>query len=91
MFTFSVVRLQNHLNSFSLHKSVSEPAMVVSGSQLAQDSSPDTPQPGYDLNKGWFGIFGCLRPVLSIIGKGSVNEIRNTHQGNITQITLIFN
>lgn len=37
-----------------------------------QDSSPDTPQPNaYDLKQGWMnGIFGCLRPVLSIIGKG---------------------
>ncbi|RZC37328.1 mitogen-activated protein kinase kinase kinase 13, partial [Asbolus verrucosus] len=49
--------------------------------QNVQDSSPDTPQPAYDLNKGWItGIFGCLRPVLSIIGKGAVNEIKNIHQ-----------
>lgn len=83
---FSVVRLQNELNNFSLHKSASEPAIVAPTiPQPAQDSSPDTPQPApYDLNKGWItGIFGCLRPVLSIIGKGAVNEIKNSHQGTV--------
>ncbi|XP_063910272.1 mitogen-activated protein kinase kinase kinase 13-like isoform X2 [Zophobas morio] len=80
--TNSVVRLQNELNNFSLQKSVSEPTMVAATMPPAvQDSSPDTPQPAYDLNKGWItGIFGCLRPVLSIIGKGAVNEIKNSHQ-----------
>ncbi|XP_015833522.1 mitogen-activated protein kinase kinase kinase 13 isoform X2 [Tribolium castaneum] len=78
-----VVRLQNELNNFSLHKSASEPTMVATTiPQPQQDSSPDTPQPApYDLNKGWMtGIFGCLRPVLSIIGKGAVSEIKNSHQ-----------
>jgi mitogen-activated protein kinase kinase kinase 13 len=77
-----VVRLQNELNNFSLHKSASEPTMVAGTiPQVVQDSSPDTPQPAYDLNKGWItGILGCLRPVLSIIGKGAVNEIKNIHQ-----------
>ncbi|CAH1155734.1 unnamed protein product [Phaedon cochleariae] len=42
-----------------------------------QDSSPETPQPAYDPKQGWInGIFGCLRPVLSIIGKG-VSENKN--------------
>jgi hypothetical protein len=81
-----VVRLQNELNNFSLHKSASEPTMVAGTiPQVVQDSSPDTPQPAYDLNKGWItGILGCLRPVLSIIGKGAVNEIKNIHQGELT-------
>ncbi|XP_044268988.1 mitogen-activated protein kinase kinase kinase 13-A isoform X2 [Tribolium madens] len=76
-----VVRLQNELNNFSLHKSASEPTMVAP-TQPQQDSSPDTPQPApYDLNKGWMtGIFGCLRPVLSVIGRGAVSEIKNSHQ-----------
>lgn len=49
-------------------------------SATCQDSSPDTPQPAYPevAKPGWMnGIFGCLRPVLSIIGKGVV-ENRNS-------------
>ncbi|XP_044732924.1 mitogen-activated protein kinase kinase kinase 13 isoform X2 [Chrysoperla carnea] len=50
-----------------------------------EDSSPDTPQPAgvgvctvNDPKQGWMdGIFGCLRPVLSIIGKAAVNDIKN--------------
>ncbi|XP_060535359.1 mitogen-activated protein kinase kinase kinase 13 isoform X2 [Cylas formicarius] len=50
---------------------------VVNIPPVIQDSSPDTPQPAYDPKQGWVnGIFGCLRPVLSIIGKG-VAENKN--------------
>lgn len=49
---------------------------IVNIPPVIQDSSPDTPQPNaYDLKQGWMnGIFGCLRPVLSIIGKGVVEN-----------------
>ncbi|CAH1123108.1 unnamed protein product [Ceutorhynchus assimilis] len=48
---------------------------VVNVPGAIQDSSPDTPQPNvYDLKQGWInGIFGCLRPVLGIIGKTVVD------------------
>lgn len=55
----------NHLQRFTETSIGNLPSII-------QDSSPDTPQPNaYDLKQGWMnGIFGCLRPVLSIIGKG---------------------
>ncbi|XP_076271858.1 mitogen-activated protein kinase kinase kinase 13 wallenda isoform X3 [Rhynchophorus ferrugineus] len=50
-------------------------ATIVNITPAIQDS-PDTPQPeAYDLKPGWMnGIFGCLRPVLNIIGKGVVEN-----------------
>ncbi|XP_030753356.1 mitogen-activated protein kinase kinase kinase 13 isoform X2 [Sitophilus oryzae] len=52
-------------------------AAIVNMPPSIQDS-PDTPQPeAYGLKPGWMtGIFGCLRPVLNIIGKG-VAENKN--------------
>lgn len=50
---------------------------VVNIPAACQDSSPDSPQPAYPgtAKQGWMnGIFGCLRPVLSIIGKGVVEN-----------------
>lgn len=58
---------------------------VVNLSAACQDSSPDTPQPAFPeaAKQGWMnGIFGCLRPVLSIIGKGVV-ENRNPQGKNL--------
>ncbi|VEN45229.1 unnamed protein product [Callosobruchus maculatus] len=50
------------------------------GATSVDDSSPEAPHPPpYDPSaagkQGWMtGIFGCLRPVLSIIGKGVVDS-----------------
>ncbi|CAH1105459.1 unnamed protein product [Psylliodes chrysocephalus] len=61
-------------DEFSLPKITNDYAVNIPGA--CQDSSPDSPQPAnYDLKQGWInGIFGCLRPVLSIIGKGVVEN-----------------
>ncbi|XP_066249936.1 mitogen-activated protein kinase kinase kinase 13 isoform X1 [Euwallacea similis] len=68
-------RLEDELSS--LH--ILADANVVNMPPVVQDSSPDTPQPHvYDLKQGWMtGIFGCLRPMLNIIGKG-VQDSKNT-------------
>lgn len=52
------------------------------------DSSPDTTQqPMNSKQNGWIhGIFGCLRPVLSIIGKATNNEIKGNQQGIYSQL-----
>ncbi|CAG9855934.1 unnamed protein product [Phyllotreta striolata] len=57
-------------DGFSVPKLTDEYAINLPAT--CQDSSPDTPQAEYyDLKQGWInGIFGCLRPVLSMIGKG---------------------
>lgn len=45
------------------------------------DSSPEATQPVDSKQHGWIhGIFGCLRPVLSIIGKATNNEIKGNQQ-----------
>ncbi|XP_050514638.1 mitogen-activated protein kinase kinase kinase 13-A isoform X3 [Diabrotica virgifera virgifera] len=63
-------------DDFSLPKIANDYAVNIPAA--CQDSSPDTPQPAYDLKQGWMnGIFGCLRPVLSIIGKGVVENKNN--------------
>ncbi|XP_056648259.1 mitogen-activated protein kinase kinase kinase 13 isoform X1 [Diorhabda sublineata] len=63
-------------DEFSLPKITNDYAVNIPA--VCQDSSPDTPQPAYDLKQGWMnGIFGCLRPVLSIIGKGVVENKNN--------------
>lgn len=50
--------------------------------------TPDTPPPPYDIKQGWMtGIFGCLRPVLSIIGKGG-HEIRNEQGEGVDNFML---
>ncbi|KAG5867706.1 hypothetical protein JTB14_019123 [Gonioctena quinquepunctata] len=60
-------------DDFSLPQIANEYAVNIPAA--CQDSSPDTPQPGHDIKQGWInGIFGCLRPVLSIIGKGVVEN-----------------
>ncbi|KAJ8954615.1 hypothetical protein NQ318_003149 [Aromia moschata] len=86
-----MVRIQDE---YALHKLANENA-VVNIPAACQDSSPDTPQPAYDIKQGWMnGIFGCLRPVLSIIGKGVV-ENRNTQDDweipfeQITDLTFL--
>ncbi|XP_045462128.1 mitogen-activated protein kinase kinase kinase 13-B isoform X2 [Harmonia axyridis] len=81
-FTSSMLRIQSELEQFTIHKSSSEPAVAIDipakGLQnVSPFGTPDTPPPPYDIKQGWMtGIFGCLRPVLSIIGKGG-HEIRN--------------
>ncbi|KAK9886828.1 hypothetical protein WA026_018480 [Henosepilachna vigintioctopunctata] len=80
--TSSMLRIQSQLEQFTIHKSSSEPAVAIDiptkGLQnVSPFGTPDTPPPPYDIKQGWMtGIFGCLRPVLSIIGKGG-HEIRN--------------
>ncbi|KAL3284694.1 hypothetical protein HHI36_018843 [Cryptolaemus montrouzieri] len=77
-----MLRIQSQLEQFTIHKSSSEPAVAIDiptkGMQKSSPfGTPDTPPPPYDIKQGWMtGIFGCLRPVLSIIGKGG-HEIRN--------------
>lgn len=53
--------------------------VAVNNTSIGPDTSPGSPQPtAYDLNKGWItGIFGCLRPVLSIIGKTAINDVNS--------------
>ncbi|XP_018568344.1 mitogen-activated protein kinase kinase kinase 13 isoform X2 [Anoplophora glabripennis] len=89
-FANSLVRIQDEI---ALHKITNETAVNIP--VACQDSSPDTPQPAYDIKQGWMnGIFGCLRPVLSIIGKGVV-ENRNTQDDweipfdQITDLTFL--
>ncbi|XP_049818926.1 mitogen-activated protein kinase kinase kinase 13 isoform X3 [Aethina tumida] len=76
-------------------RNLANDSAVVNIPPVGQDSSPDTPQPAYDLKQGWMnGIFGCLRPVLSIIGKGVV-ENKNVPDDweipfeKITQLTFL--
>nr|CAI5863831.1 unnamed protein product [Callosobruchus analis] len=58
------------------------------GATSVDDSSPEAPHPQpYDPSaagkQGWMtGIFGCLRPVLSIIGKGVVDSRSSQGQYN---------
>lgn len=76
--------IQDELGQLSLQKppgDLGKVAVNIPGA-MCNDSSPETPQPAFALKQGWMdGIFGCLRPVLSIIGKTGVNEIKGNHQG----------
>lgn len=71
------------------HKELEMLAKSLPEANNSGDSSPEMTQAPYALKQGWMdGIFGCLRPMLSIIGKGSVNEI-NGNQGK--QFTVFIN
>lgn len=81
MFVFySVLCIQEQIGQLSIHPPVGEcPKVSVTMPEplCNNDSSPDTPQPAFALKQGWMdGIFGCLRPVLSIIGKANAHEIK---------------
>lgn len=69
-------------NDFIALKIDNEPNFVKSTD--CQDSSPDIDisHPPYLLKQTWMnGLFACLRPVLSMIGKGVAEN--NTNQGTI--------
>lgn len=75
--------IQDELGQLSLQKAPGDSGKMavvnIPGAMCNNnDSSPETPQPAFPHKGGWWegGIFGCLRPVLSIIGKGGVNEIK---------------
>lgn len=80
--------IQDELRQLSLQKSTGDPTKVtvtIPGAMCNNDSSPETPPPEYAHKpQGWFwarGIFGCLNPIFSIVGKAGVNEIKG-NQGN---------
>lgn len=77
--------IENNLSQLNIHERPVDAAMVevkIPGAHC-NDSSPDTPQPRFNVKPGWMdGIFGCLRPFLSVIGKAGVNEIKG-NQGII--------
>lgn len=82
--------IQDELGQLSLQKPSADPVKVainIPGAMCNNDSSPETPQPAYAHKQGWMwvgGIFGCLRPVLSIIGKAGVNEIKGNQGKSAT-------
>lgn len=85
-FCYSVLCIEDGLTQISLQKEHDvDPTKVVSiniPGAMCNDSSPDLPQPTYAMKQGWMdSVFGCLRPVLSIIGKNNANEIKG-NQGN---------
>ncbi|KAK9746503.1 Protein tyrosine and serine/threonine kinase [Popillia japonica] len=75
----SMLCIENNLSQLNIHERPVDAAMVevkIPGAHC-NDSSPDTPQPRFNVKPGWMdGIFGCLRPFLSVIGKAGVNEIK---------------
>lgn len=76
----------HYINNFSNRLFLIFSQNAINIPAVCQDSSPDTPQPAYPeaAKQGWInGIFGCLRPVLSIIGKGVV-ENKNPQGENKT-------
>ncbi|KAF5280522.1 hypothetical protein FQR65_LT00273 [Abscondita terminalis] len=79
-FNTSMLCIQDEMGQLSIHQPGGErPKVSISVPEAIcnNDSSPDTPQPAFALKQGWMdGIFGCLRPVLSIIGKANSNEIK---------------
>ncbi|KAF5288232.1 hypothetical protein FQA39_LY04000 [Lamprigera yunnana] len=72
--------IQDEMGQLNIHQpGVERPKVSISVPEAIcnNDSSPDTSQPGFALKQGWMeGIFGCLRPVLSIIGKSNSHEIK---------------
>lgn len=90
-FTNSVLMLQDEYHQYmsqipqAVLCDVKSPAKCTAR-PAGEKNTPDTvPQPAgsgpcavSDPKQGWMdGIFGCLRPVLSIIGKAGVNDIKN--------------
>ncbi|KRT86350.1 protein kinase, partial [Oryctes borbonicus] len=75
----SMLCIENDFGQMNINERPVDAPMVgvkIPGAQC-NDSSPDTPQPGFNVKPGWMdGIFGCLRPFLSVIGKAGVNEIK---------------
>lgn len=72
--------IEEDLGQLHIQEKPRNPAILainVPGAGSGGDSSPEITQPPHALKQGWMeGIFGCLRPMLSIIGKGGVNEIK---------------
>ena len=95
LFLFSKLCIQDDFVRLSLQQG---PGMLSAPLQLgamapqkpcSDDSSPDTPQPQLDLKQGWIeGIFGCLRPMLSIIGKANTHEMRR-NQGTVKYTSCV--
>lgn len=83
--------IENDLSQLNIHDRPVDPPMVavkIPGAQC-NDSSPDTPQPAF-VKPGWMdGIFGCLRPFLSVIGKAGVNEIKG-NQGTFLSKAMFW-
>lgn len=80
-----MICIQDELGQLSLQKGCNDSTKVAISIPNAgvNDSSPETPQQAFALKQGWMdSVFGCLRPVLSIIGKAGVNEIKG-NQGNL--------
>lgn len=77
-FSTSMLCIQDEMGQLSIHQPGERPKVSISVPEaLCNDSSPDTPQPAFALKQGWMeGIFGCLRPVWSIIGKANAHEIK---------------
>ncbi|XP_018323033.1 mitogen-activated protein kinase kinase kinase 13 isoform X2 [Agrilus planipennis] len=78
----SMICIQDRLGQINIHHQVHNDSQKIAISVPDgaicnnNDSSPETPQVPYN-KQGWMeGIFGCLRPVLSIIGKANANEIK---------------
>lgn len=79
IFSSSMLCIQDELSQLSLQKSSPDSEKVAVNIPVnVSDSSPDTPQQAFADKGGWMNsvLFGCLRPVLSIIGKAGVNEIK---------------
>ncbi|XP_074033037.1 mitogen-activated protein kinase kinase kinase 13 wallenda isoform X1 [Leptinotarsa decemlineata] len=71
-FTHSVVPIKDDLTPQQIANEY-----AVNFPADCQGSSPDTPPPGTDLKQRLkLGIFGCLGPVLALLGKG-VDENKN--------------
>ncbi|XP_022917912.1 mitogen-activated protein kinase kinase kinase 13-B isoform X2 [Onthophagus taurus] len=97
-FDNSMLYIENNLDQLDIQDGGGHPQVVgikVPESQC-NDSSPDASQTEFNVNKGWMnGIFGCLRPFLSAIGKGGVNEIKGTPDDweipfeNISELSLL--
>ncbi|XP_017767959.1 PREDICTED: mitogen-activated protein kinase kinase kinase 12 isoform X3 [Nicrophorus vespilloides] len=72
------------------HRPVVPLTISVPGAAQGYDSSsPDTPQTA--RKQGWMqGIFGCLQPVLSIIGKSGTNEIKGNQDSSADTFEIPF-
>lgn len=73
--------IREDLGQLHIQEKPKNPAVVainVPGAESG-DTSPDITQANQALKQGWMdGIFGCLRPMLSMFGKAGVNEIKGS-------------
>lgn len=78
--------IQEELEQMNIQPNNSPEGLQLNRQQTTPEDSDSSPacsqNPINSKQQGWInGIFGCLRPVLSIIGKAGTNEIKGNQQG----------